>query len=245
MSSRQSISAHRPDSGSPFGGKQTITPDPHREHNPHKTSTFAKNSDLALSPPTKSPLDPAEPPRKARGRPSTHGLCRNLAAIIAEDPEYYSDFRDATIACLDPQDENEHFIADLIALRRYLLLESDEAEAEALRNAYLTSTGATCTPDQRRDYALAAAFTAKQVHSILRIRRSLQRNLDQVERLFRIYRMLMQANELRDKKRNDRKSSDTMRTETDQSTPAEKCDLRHDVHSARNPQPTFNIQDKK
>ncbi|MEK6643760.1 MAG: hypothetical protein AABZ08_07605, partial [Planctomycetota bacterium] len=139
--------------------------------------------------PTTAPQDSGLRSHRSPGRPATHGLRRRKLYIAPEDHERFIHFRHDMIQEIDPQDHTEHFFAEQIIAKRWLLLHADEAETAAMRNAFAASEAHTALlmesnsprapkdDDERYDLALAATCTNEKVHLVLRYRTTHERAL--------------------------------------------------------------------
>ncbi|MEK6643596.1 MAG: hypothetical protein AABZ08_06770, partial [Planctomycetota bacterium] len=139
--------------------------------------------------PTTAPQDSGLRSHRSPGRPATHGLRRRKLYIAPEDHERFIHFRHDMIQEIDPQDHTEHFFAEQIIAKRWLLLHADEAETAAMRNAYnaqmayaqkrmqANTPGDPQNEDDCYDMAIAATCTNEKVHLVLRYRTTHERAL--------------------------------------------------------------------
>ncbi len=149
-------------------------------------------------------------PPNFRGRPARHGLRSRRLFIAPEDVDRFDRFRRNTIRELSPIDHTEHFIVEAIVTKRWLILHCDEAEAAAMRNAFVASEHLTAAQmesnakdaprddDERFDHAMAATCTDEKVHLVLRYRTIHERGLVRFETMLRQYRALCEAREIAD-----------------------------------------------
>ncbi len=149
---------------------------------------------------------------RAPGRPATHGLRRRKLFIAPEDHERFIHFRHDMIQEIDPQDHTEHFFAEQIIAKRWLLLHADEAETAAMRNAYnaqmayaqkrmqANTPGDPQNEDDCYDMAIAATCTNEKVHLVLRYRTTHERALFKFETALRQYRTMREAHEIADQR---------------------------------------------
>ncbi len=155
---------------------------------------------------------PAAPQDPSPGRPATHGLRRRKLFITPEDHQRFIHFRHDMIQEIDPQDHTEHFFAEQIIAKRWLLLHADEAETAAMRNAYnaqmayaqkrmqANTPGDPQNEDDCYDMAIAATCTNDKVHLVLRYRTTHERALFKFEAALRQYRLMREAREIADQR---------------------------------------------